>query len=117
MFGDDIQQACGNHIEGLVPCRDHKLAVAPDKRGAQALAVNKIKVPAAAVAQPAIINIVIGSRHQARKLSNSHINADGTADAAVVAHASCALHLPGPRFEAVCCSGERTYRTYLDGVA
>ena len=61
MFGDDIPQACGNHIEGLVPCRFHKLTVAPDKWGAQAAAVDKIKVPATAVTQPTIVNIVVGT--------------------------------------------------------
>ena len=111
-----IPQARGNHIESLVPCCCHKLIVAPDKRGAQALAVDKIKAPAASVAQPAIINIVVGPRHQAHNLIHAYIHAYVTADAAVVAHAWCALQLPRARFEAVCCGGERTYRADVDGV-
>src|SRR5690348_6700417 len=116
MFGDDIPQACSNHIEGLVPCRGHKLAAAADEWGAQALAVDKIKAPAASVAQPAVINIIVGARHQAHNLIHTYIHAYITANATVVAHSGCPLQLPWARFEAVRGSSECAYRTHLDGV-
>src|SRR6266568_2129687 len=61
----DNAQARGKHIDGLVPGGGLQLPFLANKRRAQSLrTVDELEAPASSIAQPAIIDGIIGARHQ-----------------------------------------------------
>src|SRR5260370_35258695 len=82
--------------------------------GTQALrAIDKLEAPTATIAQPAIVNCIVGARHQAHDFIDAHIYSSIAADAGVVANARYVFQLPWTRLEAVSRSRERTHRAHL----
>src|ERR1700694_1729317 len=118
MLISDNAQARGKHIDGLGPGCGLQLPFLANKRRAQSLrTVDELEAPASPVAQPAIIDGIIGARHQPHDLIYAHIYTRITAHAAVVAHAGNAFQLPGARLEAIRARSQRTHRAYLNGVS
>src|SRR5579885_122958 len=89
-----------------------------NQRRAQALGtVHKLEAPATAIAQPAIVDLVVLTRTQAHNLVHAHIQARVAANATVCADTVYALELPGTSSEAIVRGGQRSHWTDFYGVA
>src|SRR5579875_527542 len=114
---ENLRQASANEEKCLIPTGGLQLAVATNERRAQAVVVDKAKFPAPAIAQPAIVDLVVVARHQAHDLVNAHVHTSIAADAAIVADAGRVLQLPRARPEAIGAGSERADRADFDRVA
>src|SRR5438128_2332840 len=91
-----------NVCQRLIPGSGGQGTVAANERCAQAIGIVDVaEVPATTITEPAIIDLVVGARHQAHNAVNTHIDASITANATVVADARHALQLPGTCLEAI----------------
>src|SRR5262249_18987116 len=82
-----------------------------DQRLAQAfLTVDPVEAPAAAIAEPAVVNGTIGARVLAQHLVHPHVRAHVAADRTVAADARGSAQLPWPRDKAIALGRERADR-------
>src|SRR5438105_3226779 len=69
-----------------------------------------------AIAQPAAVDLGIGSRYQAEHRLGAAVDLDIAADGAAVTHRGRTDEVPGPRLEPVLAAGQRADRAPLDRV-
>src|SRR5262249_21577437 len=107
-------QAVEQRHHRLVPCG----VAAPDLRRTQALGrVDLYVVEAAAIADPAFINLVVLVRRHANQLVAALPKGDAAADSALRADGCSVIHVPGPGLEAPEPAGQRAHRAQVDDVA
>src|SRR5579884_3554216 len=113
-----VVQTRRDQIISLLPGGRLQFVALADQRRAQApRAIDIVKAPAATVAQPAVVNLVVLARTQAHDFIDAHIDARVTANAAVRADTRHAFEFPGTSLETIGCGRERAHRADLHGIA